>query len=113
MVDYIASLRFRRRAHQAKATYEISSSASRQTLLNLTQALLLNLSWIPVLRATTRVATSRRAQHWTPEVEVVSNAEVRHQHFDESFHLIKGCQLTSVLPSKTLLTTYHGAGTKK
>ena len=43
------------------------------------------------------------------EVEVVSTPEVCHQHFAESFYLIEGRQLASVLPLKTM---FHRAGIK-
>ena len=43
------------------------------------------------------------------EVEVVSNPEVCHQHFDKSIYLIEGRRLASVFPLKT---TLHRAGTK-
>ena len=43
------------------------------------------------------------------EVEVISNPEVCHQYFDESFYLIEGCQPAFIFPLKT---TFCRAGTK-
>ena len=44
---------------------------------------------------TTGSLESAESSDVSSEVEVVLNAEVRHQHFDESFYLIEGCQLAS------------------